>query len=111
MRKTMLFAIAWLVFSIAHSAQIGASVLFYNAASGEGATARLDNAGNYTFVGNIPGFSKGWTHIVGTAGGGLLFYNAASGEGATARLDNAGNYTFFGNIPGFSKGWTLIAGL
>jgi hypothetical protein len=41
------------------------AVLFYNSSSGEGATARLDNAGNYTFVGAIEGFSKDWTHIQG----------------------------------------------
>jgi hypothetical protein len=77
---------------------------------GDGATARLDNGGHYSFVRNIPGFSKGWTHIAGTAVGSLLFYDAQRGEGATARLDNGGNYTFVRNIPGFSTGSTNLAG-
>jgi hypothetical protein len=83
-------------------------VLFYNSSNGEGATARLDGAGDYTFVGNISGFAT-WTHIVGTASGGLLFYNAANGDGAAARLDGAGHYAFVRNIPDFAK-WTIIAG-
>jgi hypothetical protein len=41
-----------------------APVLFYNAETGEGATARLDSAGNYQFVGAISGFAR-WTHIAG----------------------------------------------
>jgi len=86
------------------------ALLFYNAASGEGATARLDSAGTYGFVGSIPGFAKGWTHITGTANGGLLFYNASTGDGATARIDSAGTYTFVSSIPGFARGWTHIAG-
>jgi hypothetical protein len=40
-------------------------VLFYNASTGEGATARIDNAGTYQFVGLISGFAQGWTHIAG----------------------------------------------
>src|SRR6516164_3666150 len=84
------------------------NLLFYNSSSGEGATARLDSAGTYTFVKAIEGFSKGWTHIAGTFSGGVLFYNAASGEGATAVV-RAGDYTFVGAIEGFSKGWTHIA--
>jgi hypothetical protein len=40
-------------------------LLFY-AENGEGRTARLDNSGKYTFVGNISGFSKGWTNIAGS---------------------------------------------
>ena len=83
-------------------------ILFYNSSNGEGATAVLDNAGNYTFVRDLGGFSKAWTLIVGAADGGVLFYNAASSEGATARLDNAGNYTFVRDLGGFSKGWTHI---
>ena len=87
-------------------------VLFYNAESGEGGTASLDNAGHYSYVGPIHGFSGGWTHIVGTPAGGLLFYNAASGEGKTGSLDNAGHYSDVGPpIHGFSKGWTHTAGV
>ena len=33
--------------------------------TGAGATARLDSAGNDTFVSSIPGFAKGWTQIAG----------------------------------------------
>jgi hypothetical protein len=110
MRKIMLFIIAWFVLSIPHSVQADGRLLFYNAQSGLGAVSLLDSAGNYTFVGSIPGFSTGWTHIVGTASGGVLFYNASTGLGATARIDSAGNYTFVGSIPGFSTGWTHIAG-
>ena len=84
-------------------------LLFYNAETGDGATAVLDGAGNYTFVASIPGFATGWTHITGTASGGVLFYNASTGLGATAVLDGAGNYTFVGSIPGFATGWTHIA--
>jgi hypothetical protein len=40
------------------------AVLFYNASTGVGASARIDPAGNYTFVRSIPGFST-WTHIAG----------------------------------------------
>ena len=68
------------------------SMLFYNASTGNGATAWLDSAGNYQFVSAIPGFALGWTHVVSANGGSLLFYNAATGQGATARLDSAGNY-------------------
>ncbi len=39
-------------------------ILFYNAASGEGATALLDDAGNYSFVSSISGFGV-WTHVTG----------------------------------------------
>ena len=56
-------------------------LLFYNAETGDGATAVLDGAGNYTFVASIPGFATGWTHITGTASGGVLFYNASTGLG------------------------------
>ncbi len=85
------------------------SILFYNAATGDGATSRLDGDGAYEFVGAIPGFSTGWTHIRGTANGGLLFYNASTGEGAVSRLNDAGEYTFVDAIHGFSEGWTQIA--
>jgi len=87
------------------------ALLFYNAASGESATARLDSAGTYLFVGSIPAFATGWTHITGTASGGVLFYNASTGDGATARIDSAGTYSFVASIPGFARGWTHIAGL
>jgi hypothetical protein len=40
-------------------------VLFYNASTGDGATARIDSAGTYQFVGSISGFARGWTHIAG----------------------------------------------
>jgi hypothetical protein len=40
------------------------ALLFVNVETGEGATAVLDGAGNYQFVGALSGFSK-WTHIVG----------------------------------------------
>jgi len=85
-------------------------ILFYNAADGLGATARLDAGGNYTFVSTLPGFATGWTHIVGASNGGVLFYNASTGLGATARLDAGGNYTFVSSLPGFAP-WTHIAGL
>jgi hypothetical protein len=65
MRKIMLFSIAWLFLSIPHSVQADGRLLFYNARSGLGATAVLDSAGNYTFVGSIPGFARGWTQIAG----------------------------------------------
>jgi hypothetical protein len=87
------------------------ALLFYNAASGESATARLDGAGTYTFVGSLSGFARGWSRITGVSTGGVLFYNASTGEGATARLDNAGTYTFVGSLSGFATGWTHIAGL
>jgi V8-like Glu-specific endopeptidase len=82
-------------------------LLFYNAATGEGATSRIDAAGNYTFVGSISGFSTDWTHIVGASNGGVLFYSASTGLGATATIDTAGNYTFVSTIPGFGL-WTHI---
>ena len=82
-------------------------LLFYNAANGQGGTARLDGAGKYQFVGGLSGFGA-WTHIVGTAGGGVLFYNASTGDGATARIDSAGAYQFVDSIHGFAKGWTHI---
>jgi len=110
MRKILLSSIVWLVLGIPYSVQAEGSLLFYNAGSGEGATARLDSAGNYEFVGGISGFATRWTHITGTAGGGVLFYNASTGLGATAQLDNAGNYSFVSEIPGFAPGWTHIAG-
>jgi hypothetical protein len=84
-------------------------VLFYNAATGEGATARLDGAGNYQFVGALSGFGR-WTHVTGTASGGVLFCNVETGEGATAQLDGAGNYQFVGALSGFGR-WTHITGL
>jgi hypothetical protein len=93
-------------FSGSQTSQSG--LLFYNASTGEGATATLDSIGNYSFVGAISGFSKGWTHITGTEFGGVLFYNASTGEGATATLDSNGNYSFVGDIHGFSTGWTHI---
>jgi hypothetical protein len=111
MRKLMLFSVVGLVLSISHSVQADGRDLFYNARSGDGAISLLDSAGDYQFVGSIPGFARGWTHITGTASGGVLFYNASTGLGATARIDNAGNYTFVGSIPGFATGWTHIAGL
>jgi hypothetical protein len=40
-------------------------LFFYNAASGLGATALLDGAGNYQFVSSISGFARDWTHIDG----------------------------------------------
>jgi hypothetical protein len=40
-------------------------VLFYNSSAGEGATAKLNSAGKYTYVGPIHGFAKGWTNISG----------------------------------------------
>src|SRR5262245_50810644 len=72
------------------------ALLFYEATSGGGATARLDGTGKYTYVGSLSGFSTQWTHVVATAGGGVLFYDASTGNGATARLDNAGKYTYVG---------------
>jgi hypothetical protein len=61
-------------------------------------------------VSSIPGFSTGWTHIVGTSNGSVLFYNASTGSGATAHIDAAGNYTFVSSLSGFSP-WTHVAGL
>jgi hypothetical protein len=40
------------------------ALLFVNVGTGEGATAVLDSAGNYQFVGTLSGFGK-WTHIAG----------------------------------------------
>jgi len=85
-------------------------ILFYNIANGEGATALLDEVGNYAFISSISGFGR-WTHVVGASNGGVLFYNESTGEGATSHIDNAGNYTFVSSIPGFALGWTHIAGL
>ena len=84
--------------------------LFYNAAIGLGATARLDSAGNYQFVGAIPDSRDVGARIVGTSDGGLLFYKSSTGLGATARLDSGGTYQFVSTIPGFATGWTHIAG-
>ena len=48
-----------------HIAGVGTGgLIFVNAKTGEGATARLDRAGNYASVGRISGFGA-WTHIVG----------------------------------------------
>lgn len=86
-------------------------LFFYNAASGLGATALLDGAGNYQFVRAVPGFARGWTHVAGASNGALFFYNAFTGNGATARIDSAGNYQFVSAISGFAKDWTHIDGL
>ena len=40
------------------------ALLFVNVETGEGATALLDGAGNYQFVGALSGFGR-WTHIAG----------------------------------------------
>ena len=84
------------------------TLLFYNNSTGEGATALLNSAGKYQYVGSISGFGR-WTHITSANQGSLLFYNASTGEGATARLDSAGNYQYVGSISGFGR-WTHIVG-
>jgi hypothetical protein len=84
------------------------SLLFVNVDTGEGATAKLDSAGNYHYVGALSGFGK-WTHIIGAASGGVLFVNVDTREGATARLDSAGYYQYVGALSSFGK-WTHIVG-
>jgi hypothetical protein len=85
------------------------ALLFVNSETGAGATAVLDSAGNYRFVGPLSSFSS-WTHITGTPSGGVLFVNSETGVGATAVLDDGGNYRFVGSLSGFSS-WTHIAGI
>ena len=87
----------------------GGSLFFYNAALGEGKTARIDKYGNYREVATIPGFSS-WTHVVSANRNALLFYNAETGGGATAWLDDQGGYHYGVPIDGFRTGWTHIAG-
>jgi hypothetical protein len=95
------------------SSPVGSSspLFFYNAASGLGATALLDSAGNYQYVRAIPGCVTGWTHITGASNGALFFYNSSTGLGATALLDGAGNYRYVSVIPGFATGWTRVEAL
>ena len=101
MKKIIIFGLAWLLLGMAHSAQADL-LLFYNAASGDGATARLDGAGNYQFVSSIRDSHAEWIYIAGASNGSMLFYNASTGNGATAWLDSAGNYQFVSAIPGFA---------
>ncbi len=85
----------------------GGQILFYNAANGEGATSRIDPAGNYTLVGGLSGFATVWTHVVGSRNGSVLFYSPSNGIGATSTIDAAGNYAFVGGLSGFGL-WTHI---
>src|SRR5262249_28186901 len=84
------------------------ALLIYNAESGNGVSALLDSAGNYQYLSNLPGFAKGWTHVVGARNGALLFYNASTGDGAIARFNSAGAYQFVKSVPGFARGWTHV---
>ena len=106
--QTMNFSTSLTVTAPTVSVSSSAVVFFYSAASGEGATARVDGLGNYTFVGGISGLARGWTHVVGASNGAMLFYNASTGDGATARIDSAGSYQYVGSVAGLAKGWTHI---
>ena len=127
-------------------AQSVAGLLFYSASSivcpapnncsaiaGEGATATLDDKGNYRFVGPLHGlrpsacgnecqsqrspfFGTVWTHIIGTPGGNVLFYNTMTGEAATATLNDKGNDSNEDQLFGGPACWpcracTIFAGM
>ena len=42
---------------------VGRELFFYNAATGNVATGRLDENGNFTGLTTGGGLSKGWTHV------------------------------------------------
>src|SRR5580704_8022740 len=46
-------------------ASCNGGVLFYDASTGDAATAIIDAAGTYKFVGSIPRLATGWTLITG----------------------------------------------
>jgi hypothetical protein len=65
-------------------------ILFYNARTRAGATARIDDAGVLQPLHEIPADDlELWTHLA-SDGRFVLFYNADSRTGATARIDDAG---------------------
>ena len=65
-------------------------ILFYNARTRGGATARIDDAGVLHPQHQIPADDlELWTHLA-SDGRFILFYNADSRTGATARIDDAG---------------------
>ncbi|HVH45842.1 MAG TPA: trypsin-like serine protease [Labilithrix sp.] len=91
-----------------HIAAVGPDRFFmYNASSGVGLTARLTSDGMHTIGEVIPGFSVGWTNVVGTTTGGLLFYNRWTGAAGLASVDGNLHYTG-GPALSLSPGWTSV---
>src|SRR5262249_6826074 len=92
----------------------GGRMLFYDSATGRGATGFQDQDGTFTTLQNLQGFSRGWTHVVWVAHASdfsydvFLFYNANTAAGATGIVDANGRFTEWGQM-GFSLGWTHIA--
>jgi hypothetical protein len=76
--------------------------LFYNASTGEGATAVVTQYG----VGprtKFSGLGKGWTHMLvmqkePQLAQGVLFYDASKGGGSTGYIVSPGKYTRRANI-------------
>jgi hypothetical protein len=82
-------------------------LLFYNASTRTGATAIIDDTGNFASVDNISGFGQ-WTLVVGIFNGRVFFYNAEARSGTIALIDQNGHYFATGDAPSDFGDWRMI---
>jgi len=94
-RTTKTFAAGAFAKSWTHVAATGATILFYDYASGSAAIGHLQpiavaSAADFVTDKTYPanGFAPHWTSIVSAANNTLLFYNADTGEGAIGNIAN-----------------------
>jgi Bacterial Ig domain len=87
-------------------------LFFYRADTGYAWTGKLDDAGNYTDVGQprlLPG--AGWTHVVAGTNNILLFYDSSTGHTMLGRLDVDGSFEPL-SARALPTGWTnIVAGV
>lgn len=84
-------------------------LLFYDAPTGEGASASVDPVRGYRFGAAISGFAQGWSHITPYGKEFVLFHQRKSGVAALSRVDGAGGYEFISAVQPVAAGWTHVA--
>jgi hypothetical protein len=88
----------------------GNALFFYNAPAGTGATALLDEHGNYVYVGPIGGgVPTAASHVAGAKNGALFFLKTSDSTGATWFVDELGGARPVQYLRGLGD-WTNITG-
>ena len=86
--------------------------LFYNAANGDAATARVNADGTLTQLADktkLGTFNTGWTQIVPGAQNRLFFYNSATGATSLSEVGDDGMITVVLVYRPYSPNWSIVA--
>ena len=85
-------------------------VFMLNPVTGVGTIAFIDQQGQYTVRGTVPGVARNWTAITGVDSDVLFFYDQPNRAGATATIDGTGQYVFRKSLVGFGDDWSHVVG-